>query len=520
MCFLISAALAGSWSSDFSDGSVGDMTGAEVQEGVLVITERGRLDLAGLESFEGRMRVRLAEGDSFRVELSDSWWADYAAGEIRLGESVAALPPAHLDWSPDSSPVFPDSEDYWDGANRIHCDALEVDGTWYLYWSGEMASGYPYRQIGLATSTDGKTWTKHALNPVLTIDYDKTTVDGIHVHMPTVVEDDGAWTMLYSCYQNDVGNRLCRASSEDGLSWTPQGVAVDLGAEGTFDSGSLRMPEMWIDASGTWQLLYNGTDPEQHYGPTGWATSPDGVTWTKHGAITANEDFLQGGGVLSTAYGVEQWWNYQDRFFHAWADESDLSTWTSTGEMMPKTALPGDYGAGYIQAPTMVEDGTTHHMFFNSYGADAEGRWMERLWHAQSEPKTGQWFDLELVWAADVLEVRWADDGGVAASASVEAPGADSLKIVTEGRVEVASVDFTWTVEETPIDSDPPDSPSDSPVDSEPIDSEPEEVDEPEDTPPSTTEPGCGCASTSGAPAPLALVLLFGYFAGHRRRKP
>ena len=52
---------------------------------------------------------------------------------------------------------------------------------------------------------------------MLTIDYDLEAVDGVHVHMPTVTRaTDGTWHMFYACYQNNVGNRLCHATSPDG----------------------------------------------------------------------------------------------------------------------------------------------------------------------------------------------------------------------------------------------------------------------------------------------------------------
>jgi hypothetical protein len=42
-------------------------------------------------------------------------------------------------------------------------------------------------------------------------------------------------------------------------------------------------------------MLYNGTSPEGHYGATGYATSPDGWTWTRAGQASDDEYRLQGG---------------------------------------------------------------------------------------------------------------------------------------------------------------------------------------------------------------------------------
>jgi len=510
----ISVAAAGSWSTDFSDGSPGGLTGGEVSDGVLVIEDSATLTLPGLESFDGRIRLRLMEGERVEVTLGQTWTADYAGDVVTLGQTSAAFPAGHLDWIPYTRPTLEPAEDFWDGGNTLHCDVLEVDGTLYLYWTGEMASGYPYRQIGVATSTDGIAWEKHTGNPILTIDYDTTTVDGVHVHMPTVVEDDGAWTMLYSCYQNNVGNRLCRATSTDGLSWATQGVAIDLGPEGAFDSGSLRMPEMWIDGAGTYQVLYNGTDPEQHYGPTGWASSSDqGVTWEKQGAITDDEHFLQGGGVLRTAYGLEQWFNVDDRFEHAWADPEDPSVWTSTGAMMEKGELPSDWAAGYIQAPSMVEIGARHHMYFNAYGMNDAGEWHERIWHAESRAQAGAWMDLVLRWEGAELTLVWSDEGGMTAGAATPVWDADRLVIATDGRVEVDSVDLVWTHGEA---SDTGDS---GRLDS---DGNPWETvyDSGLTCPMGNETRRCGCSASPTGSTGLASLLVLGYIAAQRRREP
>jgi uncharacterized protein (TIGR03382 family) len=512
LTLLCSAPLAGSLDTSFDDP--GDAwPGAEVRDGVMAV-EHGSavLELEHLLSLEGSLRLRLAQGEGVSLVLGEAWVADYtASGGISLGGEPAAFPPSHRQWRVDSQPTLQPDGQHWDGANTLHCDVAEAaSGERFLYWTGELTPGYGYRQIGLARSWDLEAWQEHEDNPVLSVDFDLTSVDGVHVHMPAVVVTDTGWHMLYSCYQNDVGNRICRATSTDGVAWTPQGVALDLGEEGAFDSASLRQPELWIGDDGTWHLLYNGTDPDGHYGPTAWATSPDGVSWTKQGVIAEDEDFLQGGGVLRTPYGLEQWFNCADAFCHAWADPADPATWTPSAAGLAKTTLPDSYGAGYIQAPSLLAVGPTQHMWFNAYGSDAEGSFHERIFHATSEPVPGGWLDIELAWDGATLGMAWTDDQGMKASLEAPAEEVEGLFIEVQGSAEVDDVHLSWTQRDdgmvdtgdtdTEVDSDLPD---DTAV--------PGDTDACRNPDP---DPGCGCGGGGSLAGWFLLVL-----AGLRRRE-
>jgi len=83
-------------------------------------------------------------------------------------------------------------------------------------------------QIGLATSSDGILWTRHAANPVVTVgnwgDY-----DDIWLGTPAVIRKSGIYEMWYSSASTQSYNvvtekfdtvGLCFAYSTDGINWT------------------------------------------------------------------------------------------------------------------------------------------------------------------------------------------------------------------------------------------------------------------------------------------------------------
>ncbi len=398
-----------------------------------------------VESFSATLRVRMTTEGSVAIDAGgEALTLQFSgAGAVVFAGNSWPLPPEHLSWTPSATPVLEPGRDFWDGANTLHCEVIQDPdtGTWFLYWTGEMDSGYPYRQIGVATSTDGVGWERHAGNPVLTIDYDRTSIDGIHVHMPTVVREPGGdFHMYYACYQNDLGNRLCHATSPDGLAWTPQGMSLDKGGPGEFDEGSLRMPDAWIGDDGTWHLWYDGTDPTEHYGGTGYATSPDGWSWTKHGEILLAEEALQSLSVWRSPYGLVSFHNKDDYFRMAMASPADPASWTDGGEVLRKGWAA--WNDGYIQAPSVWVDGSTWRMWFNGYTyTDAT----ERIGQAEGEAHPGGWLDVGLAFDGRTLTATVHG-----ASASTDAPGNAPLRVVAIGAVELDDV----AVQGVPIPQD------------------------------------------------------------------
>jgi hypothetical protein len=105
---------------------------------------------------------------------------------------------------------------------------VKVDGVYYLYYGG--ADGYDdvehtptNRAIGVATSTDGRSFTKHAGNPIVTYSTAPQYREESATN-PVVLYEDGTWHMWYGAGRainpSEVDIDIRYRTSTDGLTWT------------------------------------------------------------------------------------------------------------------------------------------------------------------------------------------------------------------------------------------------------------------------------------------------------------
>ncbi len=143
---------------------------------------------------------------------------------------------------------------------------------WYTGWDGSP----DYNQIGYATATNETTWTKHPLNPVLTFG-NAGQWDDTQLICPYVINDSaaGLYYMFYTGKNRDTGvQRIGVATSSEGISWTKYSgnPVLSPGGTGSWEGKRLVVGGV-IMVRDTFRLWYTGVDAN---GITriGYATSP------------------------------------------------------------------------------------------------------------------------------------------------------------------------------------------------------------------------------------------------------
>ena len=134
------------------------------------------------------------------VELSDPWV---------LGRATAPGPDGP--WTIDPEPILtPGPTGSWDSGGLQWPSVAQTDQGYLMYFTALDRRG-GRGSIGLATSPDGRTWTKHD-GPVLSaeLDWERGQVD-----RPRVVDTPSGLAMVYA------GGRL----TDRGLAWSEDGIA-------------------------------------------------------------------------------------------------------------------------------------------------------------------------------------------------------------------------------------------------------------------------------------------------------
>jgi predicted GH43/DUF377 family glycosyl hydrolase len=127
-------------------------------------------------------------------------------------------------------------------------------------------------------------------NPVLLLGK-KGSLDAGHAEYPSVVTSRGLFWLFYSAYGAHHRWEIAAAVAPDGINWTKLGVvlAPDT-ATAAWDSTTIAFPSVIVDpeapAAERFRMWYAGKHGDLYDG-FGYATSPNGRDWERHGRVLA-----------------------------------------------------------------------------------------------------------------------------------------------------------------------------------------------------------------------------------------
>jgi predicted GH43/DUF377 family glycosyl hydrolase len=200
-----------------------------------------------------------------------------------------ATSPDGLNWTKDSlnNPVMePGSAGEWDETEINNASVLIIDNIYHMWYSG--IDFIHDNRIGYATSPDGITWTKDSLNPV--IDHGSPgSWDDEEVMHPFVIHENDTLKMYYNGH-NGQTQRILYATSIDGKNWNrfTSHPMLEPGFGGAWDSNELG-PLAVVFYGNKYHMWYTGWNYAD-YIQIGYATSPNGLNWTKDSVVLGHGD--------------------------------------------------------------------------------------------------------------------------------------------------------------------------------------------------------------------------------------
>lgn len=274
-------------------------------------------------------------------------------------------------------------------------------------------------------------WTRSVCQAVLqgtSGSFDANGVDQIFVLYNF---DKGLFEAWYRGTDASKIQRIGYASSVDGVSWTKRGTAViDIGATGALDAKAVAFPTV-VYRNGTYILWYHGTDANNK-NRIFRANSTNGTTWTKVTTAALEASTTTGAwdsrAVSSPTVVFDEdtntykmWYSGNDgtNLRIGYAYSADGTTWTRATSWVLNVGSTGDWDDKRVVFPRVLKDRDTYHMYYagddsaNTYtyevgyavSIDGGASFEKAIDPALSPSGTSSDFDSFMVYAGQVLSV-------------------------------------------------------------------------------------------------------------------
>jgi hypothetical protein len=272
-----------------------------------------------------------------------------------------------------AAPLAPESEGDWDGLSVGTPVVISSTGQYRMWYQGMGLSfvGWGFA-LGYAESPDGETWQKYAGNPVLEPG-ESGEWDSAYRGQIALIEDGDLYKMWFSGAGTSGPWQTGYATSTDGLDWEiySSNPVLEVGAPGSWDEQEANGPTVLKDGA-VYKIWYHGCNLDYSECSIGYATSGDGINWTKYAGnpvleATPGEWDESGLGwprVIKNGATFEMWYRSAGKTGHA--TSPDGIVWT---KYTANPVLSGSWDGGAAGTPSLILEGDTYKMWASG-GAD------------------------------------------------------------------------------------------------------------------------------------------------------
>lgn len=201
------------------------------------------------------------------------------------------------------------------------------------------------------------------------------TGEDLYVYGPSVLKNaDGSYTMWYTGDGDDglrYRQRIFRASSVDGISWTRDGMVLDYG--GPNAQNGVYYPNVLVDTVGTYHMWYSGINSGNKASILHATSADEGITWVKLGQEVnygtpdapdgVSTPFVYFDGAIWHMWYSGITWSTPDHSRICHAHKATLaSSWIKDGIVLNNN---GTYDFVAAASPTVIPTSTGYEMFYS-----------------------------------------------------------------------------------------------------------------------------------------------------------
>jgi predicted GH43/DUF377 family glycosyl hydrolase len=182
-------------------------------------------------------------------------------------------------WKYRGNPVVAEgSSGSWDDEGILEPCVVFAEGRYHIYYTGYDGTDHA---IGLARSTDGKTFTKYGTSALITKGT-SGTYDASGCRQPSVLFEDGEFKMWYTAI-NGATESIAYATSPDGLTWTKYSSNPVL-SQPSSNWGSNEFGDPCVIRVDGQYVMYLSGSSSLNNKMVGIATSDDETSWSLYGS--------------------------------------------------------------------------------------------------------------------------------------------------------------------------------------------------------------------------------------------